>query len=160
MSKYYNPFGHIECTEYCDNKAKFIVFKDKRSKSEYRIENVSHHYLIRIKVDDCLIKEQDKIKKCDYLLLDCSYKKAFFIELKGQNLKDAIIQIKSTILELNSKLLTFSFCCRIVQSKVIKATQQQEKEELIRFLRGKYPLNIKAVKDLVLIGSQKLIEQI
>lgn len=159
MSKTCNPFGK-ECEQNTDYTAKEVVFNDRKPIPEFRIKNNSQHILIKIKVDGCLIKGQVGVRKCDFLLLDCTDSKAYFIELKGQNLKDAIVQITSTLSQLQPKLKDFKICCRIVQSKVIKATQQQEKKALLRFLKIKFPSNTIASKDLVRIESQKLIEQI
>jgi len=171
MSSSCNPFGKA-CEEYSGDSANEIIARDKKigkdrkiSKdrkliSEYRIVNKSHHYFVKIKVDDCLIKKESGSRKCDFLFLDCTSNKAFFVELKGQDLGDAIEQIKATIPQLHPQLSQFSYCCRIVQSKVIGATQQNKKVALIQFLKSSYPLNSRNTKDLVRIGSQKLIDQI
>lgn len=159
MSKNCNPFDKT-CEEYSGATANKIAAKDRGSASEYLIINESHHYFVKIKVDDCLIKKESSSRKCDFLFLDCTSEKAFFVELKGQNLGDAIEQVKATIFLLHIRLSQFSYCCRIVQSKVIRATQQNRKAAFIQFLKSTYPQNSKNTKDLVRIESQKLIEQI
>ncbi|WP_373514581.1 hypothetical protein [Persicitalea sp.] len=159
MSKNCNPFGK-KCEQNTNYTAKEIVFKDKKAAPEFRVLNNSRHFLIKLKVDGCLLGEKIGVRKCDFLLLDCTDNKAFFIELKGQNLGDAIDQIKSTIPQLITKLLGFSFCCRIVQSKVFGARQQRYKRDLTFFLKTTFPDNSTKVNDLVRIESQKIIEQI
>jgi len=157
MSSNCNPFG--QCQEY-EGSSENVVVKDHRSSPEYRVSNKSRHYFVKIRVDGCLIAEELGVRKCDYLLLDCTASKVYFIELKGQNLKDAVKQIKDTINRLGLQLDEFSFYGRIVQSRVIKATQQQHKADLIQFMKSAFPKNTKDTKALVRIESQKLIELI
>ena len=159
MSKNCNPFGKA-CEQNTDYSAKEIVFKERKNIPEYRVYNNSRHFLVKIQVDGCLLKDKIGIRKCDFLMLDCTANKAFFIELKGQNLGDAVEQIKSTVPQLSPKLSGFSLCCRIVQSKVVRALQQRYKKELTIFFKSNFPQSSANTKDLIRIESQKLIEQI
>jgi hypothetical protein len=131
---------------------KVLIAKDK-GQHHFRVENESDHYLVKLRLIE------NNVKKCDYLVLDCSKQNVFFIELKGQNLGDAIKQIESTISVFASKIKQFKFYCRIVQTKVIGATQQNDKEKLVKYLNDKHRSNIEGkATDLVKIASQKLIE--
>ena len=56
-------------------------------------------------------------KSCDYLVLNDGSKKAFFIELKGSNVSEAIPQFEGAIKKLSSELLNYSFKFRIISSK-------------------------------------------
>ena len=93
------------------------------------------------------------------MILNCTDKKAFFVELKGQNLSDAVNQIQSTLKLLSPRLTDFKFFCRIIQTRVIRSTNQSDKETLIKYLKDKHKSNIEGkITDLVKIGSQTLIE--
>jgi hypothetical protein len=133
---------------------KTLIAKD-RGRHHYQIQNISNHYLVRLR----LVEEQRR--KCDYLILDCSSQKAFFVELKGQNLGDAVKQIESTLAAISPRLISFHFYCRIVQTRVIKASNQNDKERLIRYLKENHKENIQgSVTDLVKIGSVVVKESI
>jgi len=88
-----------------------------------------------IRVDDCLITGHSN--KCDYLLLDDTELKAYFIELKGCDVKHAAIQIIETISRLKKDLSSYNtFFARIVCSECppnIKNTPQFLK--LLRLIR-------------------------
>jgi hypothetical protein len=86
-------FRKSECKEFCDTR-KTIVVRDSGNKQEYRVTNDNGKEICKIKVDGCLIKEGER---CDYLILSCEDKSAFFVELKGHDLKKAIAQINSSI---------------------------------------------------------------
>ncbi|WP_159468292.1 hypothetical protein [Dyadobacter sp. 3J3] len=154
-----NPFLEqifADCLEYSGNTANELSVKDKKGTSQFFIKNNNHH-LIKIRVDDCLIKGSDK-KKCDYLILDCTENTAYFVELKGKKLEDAVLQIESTVNILYAKLRDFNFCCRITQTKV-GGNYQEEKASLFKFLKEKYKSNSNiATRKLIRIESQKLIE--
>ena len=138
---------------YQDGIIRTLVAKDVGG-HHYRIENESRSYLIKLR-----LIEGNSIRKCDYLILNCTAQNAYFIELKGQNLGDAVIQIESTLNSLGIRLSSFKFYCRIVQTRVIGATQQADKQRLVNYLNKKHKPNIEGkATDLVKIGSRKLIE--
>ena len=141
--------------KYQQGLIKILIAQDKGS-HHFRIENKSGHYLLKLR----LIERQNN-RMCDYLILNCSEKKAFFVELKGQNLSDAVMQIQSTLKTLSPRLSAFKFFARIVQTRVIRSTNQLDKESLIKYLKEKHKSNIEGkITDLVKIGSEKLIETI
>jgi ABC-type uncharacterized transport system ATPase subunit len=57
-----------------------------------------------MKVYGCLITEGER---CDYLIVSCEDKLAFFVELKGHDLKKAIGQIDSFITKLLTEIQEF-----------------------------------------------------
>ena len=81
-----------ECTQITKNKR--IVFQENRSK--LTIVNIDQVKTQKVTVDGCEITTG---KKCDFLLLikelEC------FIELKGQNINEAVKQIEATIKKLS-----------------------------------------------------------
>jgi len=80
---------------------KNVVLKDNRNPQVFKAKNNNSYLLKAYKVDNCLIKNGNK---CDYLLKvinNSNLYKVYFIELKGQDLKHAIIQIEESIKKLN-----------------------------------------------------------
>ena len=145
--------GEFDARKYQNGIIKILIAQDK-GQHHFKIDNESGHFLVKLR----LIEEQNN-RKCDYLILDCTDKKAFFVELKGQNLSDAVIQIKSTLKLLSPRLTKFRFLCRIVQTRVISSTKQLEQNKLISYLEEKHKSNIEGKStETVRIESQKLIE--
>ena len=67
-----------------------------------------------MKVYGCLITEGER---CDYLIVSCEDKLAFFVELKGHDLKKAIGQIYSSITKLLTEIQEFKVHARIVLNR-------------------------------------------
>ncbi len=67
-------------------------------------------------VDGCLISD-DK-PKCDFLLLNCTKKIAYFVEIKGSDLSRAIEQIDRSIDLLHKDFQEFSVEARIILTRV------------------------------------------
>jgi hydroxymethylpyrimidine pyrophosphatase-like HAD family hydrolase len=160
------------CVEYRDRRKVVVVVDlkkkaaEQKEKPEYRIENKSQNLVVKITVDGGLFLTNTKPQKCDYLVLvqfKTNEKVAYFVELKGKDLKTAIEQIQETLKNIHKKLPDFSFRCRISQSKMqpIVATNQQ-KEKCIRYLCDHYDSNVSNIKpsELVKIGKTPLIETI
>ncbi|AEI47495.1 hypothetical protein [Runella slithyformis] len=159
MSLKCNPFHEKPECELLAGTNKVFVAKDSGAISEYRLENPNQRWVVKLKVDGCLIPS-DSQKKCDFLFLACEKeggKTAYFVELKGGNLGDAIEQIQSAIEILYPKLTDFSFRCRIVQTKTPPMRIiNQKKEALLSFLKKtKFAVNVKNSKitDLIQIQS-------
>ena len=106
-------FRESECQEFCDTR-KTIVVKDSGNKQEYRVTNENRTEICKIRVDGCLIKDGER---CDYLILSCEDKSAFFVELKGHDLKKAIAQIDSSITKLMTEMQEFKIYARIVLNR-------------------------------------------
>jgi hypothetical protein len=96
-------FQNNECKEFCDKRTTLVV-KDSGNKQEYRVINTNGKEICKIKVDGCFIKEGER---CDYLILACEDKSAFFVELKGHDLPKALSQINSSITKLKTEIQEF-----------------------------------------------------
>jgi hypothetical protein len=166
MSQTCNPFHDNPNCQLQANTSLYFVAKDKRATSEYRIQNPQHKFVVKLQVDGCLISSNNQ-RKCDFLFLACEQEKegiAYFVELKGSNLSDAIDQIKSTIELLYPKLSDFSFRCRIIQTRT-PPTQviSQKKEVLLNFLKNhKFAANVRSIKvtEIIKIQSKSYTETI
>ena len=98
----------------CENRAKIIVSKDKYTNRKHISNNLKGNNVRQYQLDGIIIKNE---KSCDYLVLNDDSKKAFFIELKGSNVSEAIPQFEGAIKKLSSELLNYSFKFRIISSK-------------------------------------------
>ena len=152
FSKCFNLFQCCECCKFCDDR-KNIVFKDKKNKQEYRIENKNKIKISKIEVDNCLILEGNK---CDFLAIKyleeakkTSIDSLYFIELKGSDLRHAIIQIQKTIdkvkkhIEQYQKNLNYKIYARIVLNKESTPKLNSSEKMKLNNLLKKYKGNLK-----------------
>lgn len=72
-----------------------IVFRENKARICFL--NPNRKAYDRITVDGCVIR---KGNKCDFLLTSCEYGDQYFVELKGENLEHAIVQLESTFAKL------------------------------------------------------------
>lgn len=100
----------------CHNNQKIIVSRDKGTAREHRARNQKEGYCVRhYKLDGELVKNT---KCCDFLLLNDSLKRAYYIELKGGNVEEAIPQLEGAVAIFHSELSDYETLFRIVCSKV------------------------------------------
>ena len=76
--------------------------------------NVNRHLIRHYLVDKGIIPQNDPQERCDYLLINDTDKRAYYIELKGSDLEKAIRQIDNTIRLLHSGISTYTIFPRIV----------------------------------------------
>ncbi len=123
------PFAQKECEKYTDRRRKISV---EEKKKQYILNNPQGDEVCLIKVDDCLIKEGTK---CDYLVLNCDQKIAYFIELKGCDFLKAVEQINRSIDLLSKQISEYKINVRIVISKIhapdLKSNQYKKLEKKI-----------------------------
>jgi hypothetical protein len=95
MNKLNNP----HCLLFSDKREK-IVLKDDKNPQKFIAENFNKYHINAYKIDNCILTNGNK---CDFLLeiKSKSNIKAYFIELKGQDLKHAILQLEESIKSLN-----------------------------------------------------------
>jgi hypothetical protein len=124
-----------KCTN-CDNKP-IIVAKDKNEQSEYRAKNDGKKECCKIRVDGCLITIGTR---CDFLILNCCDKTAFFVELKGSDLVKSIRQIDASITQLSEQLKDFKLYARSVLRKVrspaLNSSDERKLKKKLRKING------------------------
>lgn len=77
----------------CKKDAKIIVSKDKGETREHRANNPEQKYSVRqYKLDGEMVHDQ---KCCDYLVLNDTSQNAYFIELKGRKIDEAVPQLEA-----------------------------------------------------------------
>lgn len=162
MIKNCTPFldSHFEkCQQYAGESQNVPTAKERREKSEYRVKNPDRKYIVKLLVDNCLIKGEEN--KCDYLYIDCNDKTIYLVELKGGDLSHAITQIESTINLLNGFLINFKIVARIVLTRSSSPrVTDQKKEKLIRGLKRWHQNQGISVSDLLKISTLRLEESI
>ncbi len=100
----------------CEKNQSIVVSKDKGTSREHRAVNPGRGYDVRhYKLDGELVKYETC---CDFLLINDSTRKAYFIELKGSNIDEAVPQLESAAKRFRSELAGYLFLYRIVTSKV------------------------------------------
>ena len=110
-----NPFGKCE-----EQSGRNKDFRCKEHGKTYHYTNKSESFIVKIRVDECLIKGEQE-RKCDYLFLNCDKKIAYLIELKGSDLAHAASQILNVINVFQKELSNFEIHARIVLSKVYQS---------------------------------------
>ena len=99
----------------CKKNQSIIVSKDKKSQVQHRATNPDRVYDVRhYKLDGDLIKQE---KCCDFLLINDTKRKAYFIELKGGNIDEAVSQLEAGEKKCRDELKGYIFFYRIVCSK-------------------------------------------
>lgn len=99
----------------CEKNQAIVVSRDRGAQREHRAYNPQRKFDLRhYKLDGALIKQK---KCCDNLLVNDSRKKAYFIELKGENIDDAVDQLEAGEQICKTELEGYSFFYRIVCSK-------------------------------------------
>jgi hypothetical protein len=147
-------FTNNECKEFCDTR-RTVVVRDTGNPQEYRVTNSSSKELCKIRVDGCLITAGEK---CDYLILSCQDKLAFFVELKGQDLIKALGQIDTSISRLIAEMPDFKFYARIVLNR--NPTPDINSSVEIKLKKRLKQQNGKDSRDLIKYKSGKLEESI
>lgn len=148
-------FKENKCTRYCDRRQEVVV---EENKITYKLINPSKKEVCKIRVDDCLIK--DNQKKCDYLILCCTDQVAILVELKGGNIEDAFPQLDGAINFLLPHLKDFKLCVRIIGSKVrtpaLQSTAEKKLRKKLKTLNQRYSQKISDY----LLSSVKLEEKL
>lgn len=99
----------------CEKDQAIVVSKDKGTRREHRATNPKRQFDLRhYKLDGEVFSQ---ITCCDFLLVNDSTKKAYFIELKGKNIDDAVEQLAAGERMCKADLQGYSIFYRIVCSK-------------------------------------------
>ena len=99
----------------CEKNQAIVVSRDRGAQREHRADNPQRKFDLRhYKLDGVLIQQTTC---CDYLLVNDSRKKAYFIELKGGNINDAVDQLEAGEQKCREELKGYWFFYRIVCSK-------------------------------------------
>lgn len=123
-----------------------VLSDDKRSIATfsengvcYKAINPGQKRVIRYQVDEGLIVGNEK-KRCDNALEVPDAKTIYFIELKGEDLKKAAVQIFKTVKEFSEDIKDLAIHGRIVCSRIprpdVRSTQVVALERLLASKSG------------------------
>lgn len=127
----------------CDTNQAIVVSRDARQSREHRAVNPKKKFHLRhYKLDGDVVQNQTS---CDFLLVNDSSKNAYFIELKGENVDEAVDQLQASATRFSSELEGYMFLYRIVCSRVLTHNVQKTKFRKFKEKCGK-KLQIKAGK--------------
>jgi hypothetical protein len=76
---------------------------EKGKSFKFEIKRGVEKDFCRIKVDNCLIKDENT-QKCDYAFFRCKTEDYYFVELKGGDINTAYKQLKNTIYFFKEKI--------------------------------------------------------
>ena len=109
---------HINEHKPCyQGRDKEIVSKDKRSPSTHIGVNEQFHQIRKFHIDGDVLPEGEVPSRCDYLILNDTAKRAYFIELKGRhNVKHGTEQVDATV-SMVKGLKGYTIFCRVVHKK-------------------------------------------
>lgn len=118
-----------ECYEDI-GKAKTLVCGENKSK--YTIRNKTERHLLKIYVDGCLITAGNR---CDFAV-DVDNKNIYLIELKGNDVRKACIQLLATYKYFKKNFDYTYIHCRFVSSKVsVPAIYSYEFKQLLHLTK-------------------------
>ena len=114
----------------CEKNQKIVVSRDRGNTREHRALNPNGSFDLRhYKLDGVLVRYE---KCCDYLLVNDSSKKAYFIELKGCNVNEAVPQLEAAERKFRDELQEYTTFFRIIASK--SRTHEMQKNAFRKFL--------------------------
>jgi hypothetical protein len=111
-----------ECVE---ERGTGLSFTRKEKNKRFTIESNKSFYCEVVKIDGCVMKDGD-MRRCDYLFLtgDRSNNaalpkphKAFYVELKGDDVKAACEQLYNAIYHTKNGLLRYEIVAKVVTTK-------------------------------------------
>lgn len=113
----------------CEENQKLIVSRDKGTPRKHCAHNPGQSYHVRqYRLDGDLIINKTC---CDFLVLNDTLKNAYFIELKGGNVAEAVPQLEAGARMFRPELAGYQFYFRIISSKV--RTHDVQKNAFRRF---------------------------
>lgn len=126
----------------------------KGNKTNYKLVNSNKLVVSQYVVDDCVLKDLEKGKKCDFLFeVEVGTEKVtdgYFVEMKGDDIDYACGQIINSIKELGENIKGNIFA-RIVQTKntVPDFSQGTNYKRLKRYLGNNFLYKNKFFEDVV-----------
>jgi sporulation-control protein spo0M len=92
----------------------------KEKKSKITFLNPNKDKIVKIKVDNCVISDNETLR-CDYALIP-SDAVEIYVELKGSDIAQAVKQIESTIKLLSENPQKIKKLCFVVSTRVPQQT--------------------------------------
>lgn len=141
----------IELPHTIKTNSKLIVCKEAKSRIFFANKSEMWYYLTKV---DGGVYATTQIKKCDYKLEKCDNGVKYFVELKGENINDAVPQLLSAIDLLakneigNFAFIVFSNKCpnsAIANQKIVKTFYTKYKVRLM-IVRAGFEFDLDSIK--------------
>jgi hypothetical protein len=105
--------NYEKCTSVVKNSR--VVVQENRS--SFELVNEPRHRIERVEVDGCLITGDQE--RCDWLLVvKCNPEVAYYVELKGCDLKKAVSQLGATLKATKDRFALINRKCYAVTTRV------------------------------------------
>ena len=104
----------------------FSSFVSSENRCTHVGENKGHDTVRHFQMDGGVLPKGKDPERCDYLLLNDSIRRAYFIELKGSDLTKAISQIEASVAMIAASLPDYSIYKRIIYHTGTKAMQNSD----------------------------------
>lgn len=98
----------------CDERQSKIVSKDYGISRKHVAKNQDKCRVSQYRIDGVVIQDTSR---CDFLVINEDKRNAYFIELKGSRIEDAVQQLQATANRLKNQLRGYNFKYRIVCSR-------------------------------------------
>lgn len=89
-------------------------FSSSENRCTHIAKNPSHKCVRQFRVDGEVFPAGNAPKRCDYLLLNDTDQRSYYIELKGSDVLRAIEQIESSISLIGPSIKEYEIFCRII----------------------------------------------
>lgn len=132
----------ININDFTPQRAgEFPEFRSSENNCVHIGKNPNHNYIRQFKVDGEVLAATSPEQRCDYLLLNDTATRSYYIELKGSDLPKAIAQIENTIKLISPSVREYEIFRRIVyrtgshkiqESAVLKWKAKHGKSVLIQ----------------------------
>lgn len=113
---------------------KYLEFRSSENRCTHIGMNKNACDVRQFRVDGDVYSKTDTASRCDYLLLNDSKTNAYFIELKGSDIKKAIQQIESTIVDILPSIRNYTVYPRIIYHSGSHSIQ----DNAVIFWKNKY----------------------
>lgn len=130
-----------ECEQYrSDTK---IVLQENKSKIIFF--NPNKEQIREIKVDGCVIKDNETLR-CDYVLIP-QEDVEIYVELKGSDIYHAVEQLESTIKSLSDDVKKKQKLCFVVSTRVPKQTTSIQQLQIKFKTKFNASFRVKTIQD-------------
>lgn len=93
---------------------RYTEFRSSENRCTHIGMNRNAYDVRQFRIDGDVYSKTDSASRCDYLLLNDSKTDAYFIELKGSDIKKAIQQIDSTIADILPSIHNYTVYPRVI----------------------------------------------
>lgn len=128
----------IELPHTTKTNAKLIVCKENKSQITFVNNSESYYYYTKV---DGGVYNTTAIQKCDYKLEHCEKHIKYFVELKGENINDAVPQLQSAV-DLLAKNEIGNYAFIVFSNKSPNSATENQKITKKFFLNNKVRLYI------------------